>query len=187
VAIGAIMLSRLEAIPFTDTQIALLQTFADQAVIAHRERAPVQRAGGANRDLTEALEQQTATAEILRVISGSPTDLQPVLHAVAESAARLCEAQDATIWLRDGDRLLPRAHLGPIPHSASVPIVRGSVGGRAVIEGRTFHIHDLMAVENEDEFPVATSFRAPGQIPDDSGDASPAPRRCPGRHLDPPW
>jgi GAF domain-containing protein len=156
--IGAISLTHGQVDGFSDAHVELLRTFADQAVIAVENVRLFKELEVRNRDLTEALEQQTATAEILRVISGSPTDLQPVLHAVAESAARLCEAQDATIWLRDGDRLLPRAHLGPIPHSASVPIVRGSVGGRAVIEGRTFHIHDLMAVENEDEFPVGRAF-----------------------------
>jgi GAF domain-containing protein len=94
----------------------------------------------------------------LRVISSSPTDLQVAFKAVAESAARLCEARDAIILLRDGDQLLPHAHFGPISHAASVPIVRGSVSGRAALECRTIHVHDLAAVENEAEFSVGRSF-----------------------------
>ena len=89
--------------PFTPAQIKLLETFADQAVIAIENVRLFQ-------ELKESLEQQTATSEILGVIASSPTDIQPVLDAVAENAARLCEADDATIRRLDGDGMILVAH-----------------------------------------------------------------------------
>jgi GAF domain-containing protein len=98
--------------------------------------------------LSEALEQQTATAEILRVIASSPTDLQPVMAAVAENAARLCGANDAMILRVDNNMLHPAAVFGRMP-SVSVPLSRRSPGGRTVIDQQTLHIHDLAAVAAE--------------------------------------
>ena len=106
--IGAIAVTREEPGPFADAHITLLQTFAAQAVMA---------IGNVRlfHDTKEALEQQIATGEILRVISSSPTNIQPVLDAVAESATRLCEADDVSIFRVDGDALRLAAHHGPIP------------------------------------------------------------------------
>jgi signal transduction histidine kinase len=109
------------------------------------------------RELTEALEQQTATSEILRVISSSPTDIQPVLDAVAQSAARLCEANDAQIFRIDGEYLQRAAGYGSIPFSSTaVTITRETPAGRAVIDRQTVHIHDLTA-ELDEEFPGSKS------------------------------
>jgi len=109
----------------------------------------------ARAQLIEALEQQTATSQILRVISESPTDVQPVLHAVSESAARLCNAIDAQIFRVDGDLLRLVASHGPLVQpDQQLFIGRGSVTGRSVVERRTIHIHDL-AAEVDIEFPDA--------------------------------
>ena len=96
--IGALVARRIEVRPFTPAQIKLLETFADQAVIAIENVRLFQ-------ELKESLEQQTATSEILGVIASSPTDIQPVLDVVAENAARLCDADDASICRVDGDML----------------------------------------------------------------------------------
>ena len=147
--IGAILVTRAEEGPFSDRQIELLKTFADQAVIATENVRLFKELEARNRDLTEALTQQTAISEILRVISSSPTDIQPVLATVAESATGLCEAFDAAIFLQDGGRLRLVEHRGPIPYGTvgefTVPLVRGLVTGRAVLEGRTLHVADLHA------------------------------------------
>src|SRR5262249_18498253 len=106
--IGALISRRLEVRPFTPVQIKLLETFADQAVIAIENVRLFQ-------ELKESLEQQTATSEILGVIASSPTDIQPALDVVAETASRLCEANDAVIQRLDANILRRVAHYGPIP------------------------------------------------------------------------
>ena len=107
--------------------------------------------------LSEARERETATAEILRVISSSPTDVQPVFAAVLRSAARLCDAFDATIFQVDGDGLRLVAHEGPIPSDpvGAFPLVRETTVGRAVLEGRTIHVLDVQA--EIDEYPEASA------------------------------
>ena len=136
--------------PFTPAQIKLLETFADQAVIAIENVRLFKELEVRNRDLTEALEQQTATSEILRVMASSPTDIQPVLDVVAENAARLCDATDAVIYRIDGDKLRPVANYGPLPGRAEsgVDSTRSAthIPGRAIIDRRTLHIDDMAAV-----------------------------------------
>src|SRR5436853_3013555 len=141
---GTLTARRLEVRPFTPAQIKLLETFADQAVIAIENVRLFQ-------ELKEALEQQTATSQILGVIASSPTDVQPVLDAVAETAARLCEADDAVIRRLDGNVIRLVAHYGQIPPGGmdAPTLSRGGVVGRAIIERQAIHVRDLLEVANE--------------------------------------
>ncbi len=102
-AIGAINVPVGTVGPFTEVELTLLRTFADQAVIAIENVRLFQELEARNRELTEALEQQTATAEILRVISSSPTDIQPVFDAIARVPCALCEAVQRLVFRFDGD------------------------------------------------------------------------------------
>ena len=169
--IGALTARRTEVRPFTPAQIKLLETFADQAVIAIENVRLFQ-------ELKESLEQQTATSEILGVIASSPTDIQPVLDVVAENAARLCDANDALIPRVDGERPSTGGSLWTCPtvRVLSMPIDRGSSTGRAIIDRQTIHIHDL-AAELEPSFRSAMRYS-------ESGVRTCLPRRCCARGSD---
>jgi signal transduction histidine kinase/putative methionine-R-sulfoxide reductase with GAF domain len=154
--IGVIGIYRQEVRPFAEKQIELVTNFAAQAVIAIENARLLNELRARTDDLSEALEQQTATSELLRVIASSPTDLQRVLDAVAKAAARVCDANDSIIRRVDGDVLPLIAHYGTIPSHETgdtTPLDRRSAMGRAVIDQRTVHIHD-MAAEREHEFAV---------------------------------
>jgi GAF domain-containing protein len=153
VPIGVIVLTRSEARPFTDKQIELATTFADQAAIAIENARLFEEVQAKTRDLTEALTYQTGSASILGVIASSPTDVGPVLKAIVESACELCEAYDAIVLLKDGDSLCASAHHGPVPlYLEKWQISRKWVTGRAFLDRKPVHVHDLLSPEG-DEFP----------------------------------
>src|SRR6266851_341761 len=144
--VGVIAVTRSQAGGFAPAEIELLQAFADQAVIAVENARLLTELQAKNADLTEALEQQTATSEILRVIASSPTDVQPVLDAVAESAARLCGATDALIHRVEGDVIRRVAHVGTvavIPMDVR-PVTPDTPAGRAILGRRTIHVEDIL-------------------------------------------
>src|SRR5262249_20846531 len=151
--LGAIVIRRTEVRPFTEKQIALLKTFADQAVIAIENVRLFKELGERNAELREALEHQTATAEVLGIISRSPTDVQPVLDAIVESAAKVCGIDDVVLRLFEADNFVWRAHFG------SVPIKRLKISSddswiRWMRNQGTLHVPDVRA---QNEFPTLGS------------------------------
>jgi GAF domain-containing protein len=162
-AIGCITIRRNEVRPFSDKQIALLKTFADQAVIAIENVRLFQELQAKNRDLTEALEQQTATSEILSVISSSPTDLQPVMDTIAESTVRLCDSIDAQIYRVEDNVMRRVASWGQVPVPAPIAdvieaVTRDWIPGRAVVDRETIHVRDVQTAESQAEYPLGTVY-----------------------------
>src|SRR6516162_4273656 len=149
--IGVITAVRAHVGPFSSEQIKLVTNFADQAVIAIENTRLFEEVQARTRDLTEALEQQTATADVLKVINRSALDRQKVPVALVESAARLCDAFNATIYQVDGNLLHPVAHHGPISAPGTLPLTRRLLTGRAVLDRRTIHVADLHS--EVDEYP----------------------------------
>jgi signal transduction histidine kinase/DNA-binding response OmpR family regulator len=157
--IGSLSVVRFTLRPFTDAEIALLEAFADHAVIAIENARLFSELQESNRQVTEALEQQTATAEVLRVIASSPTDLDQVLVTLVDTARRLCGAQLAAVHQPEGDHLRPLAsardpaerfdHSAP-PMSNQLSLIgRQAVSGRAFLEGQTVYVPNILDVADE--------------------------------------
>jgi signal transduction histidine kinase len=150
--VGVVIVRRMEQRPFTGAQVALLRTFADQAAIAIENVRLFTELEEKNRTITEALEQQTATAEILRVISSSPTDVQPVFDAIVRSMVRLCDSTFAIAYRYDGEQVHLAAH-----HELSAELLAAldrrypqrpsadTSTGLSILERRVIHIPDAWA------------------------------------------
>ena len=143
--VGAIVIYRQEVRPFTDKQIALVQNFASQAVIAIENTRLLS-------ELRQSLQQQTATADVLKVISRSTFDLQTVLNTLVELASQHCDAYDSIIFLHQGGHLHVKAHYGPLKLDfAEWPIGRGWITGRAYVDRTSVQVYDPEA--SAEEFP----------------------------------
>src|SRR4030095_15111990 len=127
---------------FTERQIELVQTFAAQAVIAIENVRLFKEIQERNAELREALEHQTATSEVLSIISRSPTDVQPVLDAIVESAARVCGIDNLGLRLREGNNLVSRAQFGPVP-AGRAEISVDEPAPRWIREHGTLHVPDV--------------------------------------------
>jgi signal transduction histidine kinase len=150
-ALGTILLRRTEVRPFEDKHIAVLKTFADQAAIA------IENVRLFN-ETRESLDQQTATSEILRVISDSPGEVKPILDAVAERATRLCDSTATMIYVLEGGTMRRTAFNGPpeLLGREIVPYTGGTLIGRAIVEGKAIHVHDIERAQAD--YPVSWEF-----------------------------
>src|SRR5215472_6244550 len=166
-AIGAVVLTSTEIGGFTDSQVALLQTFAEQAVIAITSAETYRELQARTRDLEESLEYQTATSDVLNVISRSTSDVQAVLDTVTETAFRLCGADSTTVFIREGEAFRrvssSSAKTEPeywaIQRQRRIVPGRDTVVGRAALEGRVVHVADLRAIPDYAQPDVVASGR----------------------------
>src|SRR5215831_17501490 len=173
-AIGTVSVTRREPGGFTNDEIALLQTFADQAVIAIENVRLFKELQTRNRDLTEALDRQTATAEVLRVISSSPTDLQPVFDVITRSAVTLCGGVQGGLHLLEGELLLDTAAFNLRPEALDVfhrafpmRLHRGSISARAIMDRAVQNVPDIEALTEYTlgEYARAAGFRSTLAVP----------------------
>src|SRR5262245_9125494 len=162
--IGVVGVWRTQVRPFTEHQVKLVEVFADQAVIAIENVRLFTELQEKNRQLTQALDQQTATSEILRVIASSPTDVQPVCDTIVRSSLSLCDATLSGLGLVEGDQITLGAARGLEPEAMAVlrgsyprPLSRDLATSRAVLERRVIHIPDVQA-DREYSHPLARDF-----------------------------
>jgi signal transduction histidine kinase len=158
--IGTIIFTHPQAgFRYSERQLALIQTFADQAVIAIQNARLFNEVQARTRDLAESLEHQTAISDILRVISSSPGNVQPVLTTVAQHAAQICEAQIVDILTVEDDKLHYAAELGDfgrILYGETAPLNRETVMGRSVCDKQSVHVVDLQSMDHD--FPLGREY-----------------------------
>ena len=162
--IGAVVLTRTEVRPFTDKQVELVETFADQAVIAIENVRLFDEVQARTRELSEALEQQTATSEVLRTISSTPGELKPVFETMLANAVRICGAKFGVMSLREGDAFRVMATHGAPPalveqRRRREPLVRPTAGSNTELLVRTkdvVHVPDILA--DPDSAPTLAKF-----------------------------
>ncbi|MEH2562205.1 GAF domain-containing protein [Bradyrhizobium sp. AZCC 2289] len=171
--VGVFALCRNHVGAFSQRQIDLIQTFADQAVIAIENVRLFDEVQARTRDLTESLQQQTATADVLKVISRSAFDLQTVLDTLVASASTLCSADQGMLLLLEGGVLKPLSYFGPhsdkfeFRKSLAAAPHRGTMSGRAVLDGQTAHVPDVLIDPefSNNSWQELTGFRAMLAVP----------------------